>query len=384
MSGALDGLRVVDLTRYIPGPYATMLLGDLGADVVKIEEPPVGDPTRTVRPATGDGHESAVHASLNRNKRSILVDLRNADGVALVRQLAAKADVFVESFRPGALGRRGLGPSDLIPAHPRLVYCSVSGYGQDTPLAARAGHDVNYVARGGLLSSTAEPPRPAVAQVADMTGGLLALAGILSALQARARTGRGQHVDVSLLRGALGLMTVPFARLEAGGGSANELTGSYACYNVYRCRDWKALAVGALEPKFWEALCRALGHEDRISRQWDKEPGRSETIALFARSFATRDRDDWVAALSEAECCVEPVLDVKEALAEAQAQGVLVAQPSGDATLHVVGAPFGLHDTPTELRRPAPKAGEHTDEVLREAGYAADVIARLRESGAVA
>jgi len=382
MSGALDGLRVVDLTRYIPGPYATMLLGDLGADVVKIEEPPVGDPTRAVRPATGD--DSAVHASLNRNKRSILVDLRNPDGVALVRQLAAKADVFVEGFRPGALGRRGLGPNDLLAANHRLVYCSVSGYGQGTPFAGRAGHDVNYLARSGLLASPTEPPRPAVAQVADMTGGLLALVGILSALQARERTGRGQHVDVSLLGGALGLMTVPFARLEAGGSFVNELTGTYACYNVYRCRDWKALSVGALEPKFWEALCIALGHEDRVARQWEKEPGRSETIGLFARTFATRDRDDWVAALAEVECCVEPVLDAKEALAAAADQGLLVTQPSGSATLRMVGAPFGLRDTPPAVRRPAPKAGEHTDEVLREAGYAADVIARLRESGAVA
>lgn len=382
MTGALDGLRVVDVTRYIPGPYATMLLGDLGADVVKVEEPPIGDPTRAVPPVAGD--DSAVHACLNRNKRSILVDLRKPDGARLVRELATRADVFVESYRPGALDRRGLGSSQLLAANPRLVYCSVSGYGQHTPLSARAGHDVNYVARSGLLAAPAEPPRPVTAQLADMTGGLLTVIGIFAALQARERTGRGQHVDVSLLRGALCLMTVPLARLAAGGSVVNELTGTYACYNVYRCRDGKSLSIGALEPRFWEALCRAIGHDDRIPRQWEKEPGRSETIALFARSFATRDRDEWLAALREADCCAEPVLEAREALAEAERVGALVEQRLGDTTLRVVGAPFGLRDTPPAVLRPAPKAGEHTDEVLREAGYPVDAIARLRESGAVA
>jgi crotonobetainyl-CoA:carnitine CoA-transferase CaiB-like acyl-CoA transferase len=360
-------VRVEDLTRYIPGPYATMLLGDLGADVVKVEEPPIGDPTRAVHPPLGD--DSAVHASLNRNKRSVLVDLRHQDGGRLVRELAGKADVFVESYRPGGLARRGLGPAELLAANPRLVYCSLSGYGQAGTRAARAGHDVNYLGLGGLLSDSG---RPAVAQIADMTGGLLAVVGILAALRARERSGRGQHVDVSLLRGVLALMTVPLARLAAGGSAVNELTGQYACYNVYRCGDGRALSVGALEPKFWEALCRALGHEDRIPRQWEKEPGRGETVALFARTFATRGRDEWVAALRDADCCVEPVLEPREALAEAHAHRTLD------------GPPFGLGATPATLRRPAPKAGEHTDEVLREAGYAAEAIARLHQSGAVA
>jgi crotonobetainyl-CoA:carnitine CoA-transferase CaiB-like acyl-CoA transferase len=361
LSGALGGVRVVDLTRYIPGPYATMLLGDLGADVVKVEEPPIGDPTRAVPPRQGD--DSAVHASLNRNKRSILVDIKNQEGAQVVRELARQADVLVEAFRPGVLAKRGLGPAQLLAENPRLIYCSVSGYGQASAMAARAGHDINYVGRSGLLG-----PTPLPAQLADMTGGLLASIGILAALHARERSGRGQHVDVSLLRGALALMTVPLARLAAGGSEANELTGTHACYNVYRCKDGKSLSVGALEPKFWEALCRALGHEDRIGRQWERDPGRSETLALFERTFATRDRDDWAAALFLADCCVEPVLDAREALADAGHSG----------------APLGLSETPVSLRLPAPKPGQHTEEVLREAGYAAPRIARLRESGAVA
>ncbi len=183
MSAALAGLRVLDLTRYIPGPYCTMLLGDLGADVIKVEEPPVGDATRAVPPAVGE--DSAVHAALNRNKRSVVVDIRREAGSAVVRRLAAKADVLVEAFRPGALARRGLGAEDLRRENPRLVCCSLTGYGQDGPMAARAGHDVDYIALGGLLGATRDAEgRPILppTQLADMTGGLLATIGILAAL----------------------------------------------------------------------------------------------------------------------------------------------------------------------------------------------------------
>ena len=188
--GALSGLRVVDLTRHIPGPYCTMLLGDLGADVIKIEEPPMGDPTRGVPPAAGG--ESAVLGALNRNKRSLAVDLRNEEDAALVRRLAARADVFVESSRPGVLARRGLGPVELREANPRLVYCSLSGYGQGGPLASRAGHDIDYLALGGFLGTnrSADGPVLPATQVADMTGGLVATVAVLAALQARERTGR--------------------------------------------------------------------------------------------------------------------------------------------------------------------------------------------------
>jgi crotonobetainyl-CoA:carnitine CoA-transferase CaiB-like acyl-CoA transferase len=245
--GALSGVTVLDLTRYIPGPYCTMLLGDLGADVVKVEEPPVGDLTRVVPPAVGD--DSAIHAALNRNKRSVVVDIRQEAGAAVVRALARKADVLVEAYRPGALARRGLGSDDLRRENPRLVYCSLTGYGQDGPMAERAGHDVNYIALGGLLGAIRDgegrPVLPA-AQVADMTGGLLATIGILAALQARERTGRGQVVDVSMLEGVLALMTVPATRHLAGGPATNELAGTHACYNVYRCRDGRYLSVGAI------------------------------------------------------------------------------------------------------------------------------------------
>jgi len=369
--GALQGIRVLDLTRYIPGPYCTMLLGDLGADVVKVEEPPLGDPTRAVPPAAGE--DSAAHAALNRNKRSIAVDLRQDAGAALVKRLAASADVLVEGYRPGVLARRGLGAEALRAENPRLVYCSLTGYGQTGPLAPRAGHDVNYAARGGFLGANRDAEgRPVIpgAQVADMTGGLLATIGILAALQARERTGRGQVVDVSMLDGVLALMTVPAARTPPGAASANELSGTHACYNVYRCRDGRHLAVGALEPKFWEALCGALDLPQLAPRQWERGEKRRQAITVLAERFMSRDRDEWVSALRAADACVEPVLDVAEAVA---------ARPLGDGAAF----PVRLSETPMRQGRSVPALGAGTDEVLAEAGYGRVEIESLRTSGVI-
>lgn len=383
MSGALAGVRVLDLTRYIPGPYCTMLLGDLGADVIKVEEPPAGDPTRALPPAVGE--DSAAHACLNRNKRSIVVDLRQAEGVEIVRRLARDADVLVEAFRPGALAKRGLGPEALCGDHPRLVYCSVSGYGQTGPLASRAGHDVNYAALGGFLgTNVGADGRPVLplAQVADMAGALVATIGILAALQARQRTGQGQTVDASMFQAVLALLTLPSARGVAG-GRADELAGTHACYNVYRCRDGRHLAVGALEPRFWGGLCEALGRPELTRRQW-KEDAQPGLVAALAEVFATRDRDAWCRELAGRDVCVEPVLDLDEALAAPQAAGFLLEQPAQGASLRTPAPPLRLAGTPASVRREAPCLGQHSDEVLREAGYGPAEIGALRDAGVVA
>lgn len=362
---SLAGLRVLDLTRYIPGPYATMMLADLGADVVKVEEPPMGDATRGLPPAEGD--DSAAHAALNRNKRSVLLDLRTEAGARAVRRLAGRADVFVEAFRPGVLARRGLGPDPLLADNPRLVYCSITGFGEG-PNGARAGHDIGYLSRAGFLGgNTDDEGRPVlpIAQVADMAGAQAAVIGILAALQSRERTGRGQHVEVPLAAAARALMTLPLARLRAGAQGADELTGGYACYNVYRCRDGKWLSVGALEPKFWESLCRALGRPELVGRQWDGGERGRQVAAALAGLFATRDRDDWVRELAPADACVEPVLDPAEVT---------------EATRDVVR----LSATPASERRAAPALGAHTEEVLLEAGFAPGEIDALRPSRVVA
>ncbi len=375
---ALAGIRVLDLTRYIPGPWCTMLLGDLGADVVKVEEPFLGDPTRAVPPAVGG--DSAVHAALNRNKRSVAVDLRREQGADVVRRLAAQCDVLVEANRPGVMERRGLGPDALRAANPRLVYCSISGWGQDGPLALRAGHDITYLARSGFLegSGTRLPP----AQIADMAGALCATLSILAALQARERSGRGQRIDTSMFDGMLALLTLPAARQLAGGGRCDELSGAYACYNLYACRDARRVAVGALEPKFWEALCEGLGLPQLARAQWD-EKRQPELIETLRRTFAARDRDEWVERLAPLDACVEPVLDLDEALAQPHASRALVEQRLGAALLRTTWGAVRLSDTPAALRSPAAGLGQHTHEVLTGAGYTADEIERLREAGAV-
>jgi alpha-methylacyl-CoA racemase len=383
--GALAGIRVLDLSRYIPGPYATMTLADLGADVVKVE-PREGDPMRAFPPAVGG--ESAAHAALNRGKRSIVVDLRAEEGAALLRRLAGEADVFVEGFRPGVLARRGLGPEALLEANPRLVYCSVTGYGQDGPHAGRAGHDVGYAALGGFLdANTDHDGRPVVprTQVVDMTAGFLAVIGILAALQARERTGRGQHVDVSLLRASLALMTVPLTRSLASPEPGDELTGVYPCYTVYRCRDGKSLAVGALEPKFWEQLCQALGRPELAARQWATGEPRLHARAAVAALFASRDRDEWVRVLADHDVCVEPVLSADEVAAHPVTSGALWDQPVGGTVVRTVAPPVGLAGRRGEgTAPPVPTLGQHTDEVTAEAGFTRDDIQRLRGAGVLA
>ncbi len=372
MNGALAGIRVLDLTRYVPGPGCTRLLAALGADVVKVEEPPAGDPTRAMGP--GRDGESAIHAALNGGKRSIAVNLRDPRGADVVRRLAARADVLVEAFRPGVLARRGLGAPELTAENPRLVYCSISGYGAEGPLAGRAGHDITYLARGGLLEANRDaagtpvlPPAP----LADMTGVLFATVGVLAALQARERTGRGQVVGVSLAGGALASMALPAARVAAGASLASELTGTHACYNVYRCRDGRFLAVGALEPKFWQALCGALGRPDLASRQWAAGAEQATLVRELRELFATRDREEWTQALGSVDACVEPVLDLGEALAAA---GGIAAPETA----------LQLSATPLATPGPAPAVGHHAGAVLREAGYASPEIAGLRAAGVVA
>jgi crotonobetainyl-CoA:carnitine CoA-transferase CaiB-like acyl-CoA transferase len=382
---ALAGLRVLDLTRYIPGPYCTQLLAALGADVIKIEEPPFGDATRAVPPAPQG--ESVAHAVLNRGKRSLLVDLRQADGVEIVRRLAARADVLVESFRPGVLERRGLGAGVLRDLNPRLVYCSLSGFGAAGALAARAGHDVTYAARAGLIDlnrDAAGEPHVLGFQAADMTGALNATVAILAALLARAGSGVGQQVEVSLLGAALTQATLSAARAAAGGPRPDELTGSHACYQVYRCGDGRHLAVGALEPKFWERLCRALELPELIGRQWEEAPAREHTRARLAARFAERERDEWLRRLAPFDACVEPVLTPEEALADAQARPYASEVDVGGLRLRALGVPFQLHGTPAALAREAPEAGAHGVQVLTELGYSGAQIDALRRAGACA
>lgn len=392
----LDNVRVLDLSRLLPGPFCSQLLADFGADVVKVEDPGAGDYARWTEPRF-DGAEpsagSAFFASLNRNKRSIRIDLKAAAGREALLALLDGADVLLESFRPGVMERLGLGYDALLARNPRLVICPISGYGQDGPYRDRSGHDLNYLAATGVLDLCGEAagePAQAAVQIADVGGGaLLAAFGILAALRHRDRTGEGQVVDVSMAHGALAWLG-PLAAEQAAGRTARRgalaLGGGVLCYRVYRCSDgW--VSLGALEPKFFATFCRAIEREDLLEHQFDA-PGSTAHAALQA-VFAQRTREQWAQLAAEHDCCLEVVRSLEEALdgelVRERGMVVTLDQPGAEAPVTVLGNPLALSRTPADHHRlPVPALGEHTEQVLAEAGLSAERIAELQADGAVA
>jgi alpha-methylacyl-CoA racemase len=398
MSLPLEGVRVLDLSRLLPGGFCSLLLADFGADVVKVEDTGMGDYVRWSPPYYEGADETARGAlflGLNRNKRSMRIDLKNDRGRELLLRLARDADVLLESFRPGVLERLGVGYDRLLEVNPGLVICPITGYGQDGPYRDRSGHDMNYLGLIGLLGLTGEspehPPVQAAGQIADLGGGaLMAAFGILTALRHRDRTGEGQVVDVSMADGALSWLAMTAAQQLADGEvprrGTGALNGGLVCYRPYRCADgW--VTLGALEPKFWQAWCRGVGREDLIERQF--EATGSSTHAEVQAVFLQRTRDEWQAFASEHDCCLEPVLDLDEALdselVRAREMVVEIDQPGAERPVRLLGVPVKMSATPGDPGRlPGPALGEHTVEVLREAGLSDDEIASLEEAGAIA
>jgi crotonobetainyl-CoA:carnitine CoA-transferase CaiB-like acyl-CoA transferase len=394
----LEGIRVLDLSRLLPGGFCSLLLADFGADVVKVEDTGAGDYVRWSPPFYEGAEETAKGAlflSLNRNKRSIRIDLKNDRGREVLLALVKDADVLLESFRPGVLDRLGVGYDTLLEANPGLVICPITGYGQDGPYRDRSGHDMNYLGLIGLLGMQGEgpdrPPVQSAGQIADLGGGaLMAAVGILTALHHRDRTGVGQVVDVSMADGALSWMAMVAARVLAGDPAPERgrdvLSGGLVCYRPYACADGY-VTLGALEPKFFQAWCRGVGREDLIEKQFEA-PG-SEAEAEIAAVFLERTRAEWQAFAAEVDCCLEPVLDLDEALASelvrAREMVVEIDQPGAAEPVRLLGVPIKMSATPGDPRRlPGPALGEHTEEVLREAGFSEDEVAQLTEAGAVA
>jgi alpha-methylacyl-CoA racemase len=385
----LQGVRVLDLSRLLPGPFATLVLADLGADVVKLEEPQGGDYLRWMPPLAGE--QSGYFHAINRNKRSVALDLRRPEGAAAFLRLARGADVVLESFRPGVLERLGLGWDALHAANPRLVLCSISGYGQDGPYRERAGHDLDYAAIAGVvaLNGPAERPLPLGVQVADLAGGSWpAVAGILAALVRRGVTGEGAHVDVSMTEGALALLAMAHGAASARGAplarAGEILNGGAACYDVYRTKDGRFVALAALEPKFFEAFCAAVGRPELADRHLD-DGGRGPRAELEA-IFASRTREEWTRFAGEHDVCVAPVLEGDEPRDDPQlrARGAFVEieTPWEGRALPGVATPVRIRGVQAPLRA-APQLGEHTAAVLREAGFSEDELAALRASGVV-
>jgi alpha-methylacyl-CoA racemase len=393
----LEGVRVLDLSRLLPGGFCSLLLADYGADVLKVEDTGVGDYVRWAPPFYEGAERSAASAlflSLNRGKRSIRLDLKSGEGREVFLRLVREADVVLESFRPGVMDRLGVGYYVLREENPGLVYCAISGYGQDGPFRDRSGHDMNYLARVGLLGLTGDadgPPVQAAGQIADLGGGALTAAfGILAALRERDRSGEGQLVDVSMADGALSWLAMVAARYFADGTApgrgGHELAGGLLCYRPYRCSDgW--VALGALEPKFWAAWCRGVGREDLIERQFEA-PG-SDAHAEVEALFAARSRAEWEAFADEHDCCLEPVLGLDEALESelVRSRGMVaeLEQPGAERPVRLLGVPVKLSRTPGDpARAPGPALGADTDAVLAGLGYSGEEIARLNASGAVA
>jgi alpha-methylacyl-CoA racemase len=393
----LADVRVLDLTRLLPGGFCSLLLADLGAEVLKVEDTGMGDYIRWAPPYYGDeeqqglGTRSALYLSLNRGKRSARLDLKSEAGREAFLRLAADYDAVLDGFRPGVLERLGVGYERLREANPALVVCAITGYGQDGPDAQRAGHDQNYLGLTGLLGLTGQrdgPPTLAAGQIADLNGGVMAAFATLAALHEARRSGQGQLVDVSMTDGALSWLAMVAGRYFCDGvvprRGDGELSGKLVCYLPYEAADgW--VSCGALEPKFWAAFCNGVGRPDLIEGQFDS-PG-SKTWEDVAAVFRSRTREEWRAFNDEHDCCVEPILDLDEALdselVRAREMVVELDQP-GLGPVRQLGVPVKLSRTPGDPSRPAPAFGEHTEAVLREAGYTAEEVAAMIESGAAA
>lgn len=377
----LEGLLILDSAHQYPGPYCSMLLGDLGAEVIKIEQPKVGDPTRKL-PSMG------FFNAVNRNKRSVTLDLKQPEAKDVLYRLARRADVFTEGFRPGVVDRLEIGRPKLSALNPRLIYCSISGYGQDGPYRDLTGHDLSYLGAAGMLDRLRDdrgnPIMPGIA-IADLSSGMFAAIGILAALAAREKTGRGQYVDCSMFDGLISWMSVPFG-MFFDRGAPKKFT--MAGYGIFRAGDGRHFTISIThEDWFWERLCAALDLEEYKGLKGLERVIRGAEIDRKLREvFAARPASAWLEILNRADVPAGPVNDTREATEDPQvaARGMLeeVALKSGKK-IKQVRFPVKLSETPAAIRRPPPELGEHSDEILAWVGYTPDEIAAFRKKGVI-
>ncbi len=367
----LKNIRILDLSRLLPGPYATQLLADLGAEVIKVETPLLGDYAREAPPEFGG---SAMFSMINRGKKSIALNYRNKRGREVFLRLAERCDVIVETFKPGSVERWGIAYQQVRERNPGVVYCSISGYGQSGPLRDRVGHDINYIALSGLLGLTGEaggPPVPPAVQVADLAGATQAVVAILAALLKRQHSGEGQYLDIAMLDAAVHWMQPTAGALAHSGISpqrgAMPLTGGSPCNNVYATRDGKYLALGALEPPFWREFCALVERPDLIPHAFDRDYV-AETAAIFRR----RTQAGWLEAFAKKEVPLDPVLSLEEAIDHPQIvhRGLASTEEVRLGSLF----PYG------EAQREAPARGQDTFEVLSQAGFSAGEIEEMAAS----
>lgn len=391
MTLPLEGIRVLDLSRLLPGPFATMLLADFGAEVIKVEDPIQGDYMRRWLPfyTKGANKESATFLSLNRNKKSIILNLKEPEGQKIFYRLAEKSDVIFETFRPGVMQKLQIDYETIRKINPQIIYCSLSGYGQNGPYKDLPGHDVNYLGVAGVGSLTGEPDQPKLmgVQVADIGGGgLNAALAILMAIIARSKTGEGQYTDVAMLDGAMTWLALAFpsywASKEIPVRGDDLLTGGRPGYGIYKTKDNKFIAVGALELKFWRNLCIAIGREDLADAQQPTGKEKKEISEILKKVILTKTRDEWFELSKQTDICISPVYELDEIMADPQVQAremIVDFKDERFGNIKYIGMPFKLSETPGNIRTRAPGYGEHTEEILRSLNYSKQEIETLRK-----
>lgn len=375
----LNGITILDLTRLFPGPMCTLHLADMGADVIKIEDTTIGDYARQMPPM--QNQNSYFFNAVNRNKKSVAIDFTKKQGQELFLKLAKSADVIVESFRPGIVKKMGIDYDTIKIVNPRIVYCSITGYGQTGPYSRKAGHDMNFAAYSGVLHRNAATPFLPNFQIGDIVGGALnAAMGILAALVQQKTTGEGQYIDVSMLDGVLAHTAPAMAMAEYS--EHNFLTGTLPCYSIYPTKDDKYMALAALEYKFWERFCKAVERTDLLPLHMVSGQDASTLFQELTTLFKSNTRDYWTAKLDAVDCCASPVLSVTEAINNEQiiARSSVVKQQhpkEGEVTQFALPLKFSSFDF--EIKTPAPTLGEHTHEVLSENGYTKAEIEELKK-----
>ncbi|MBI5928389.1 MAG: CoA transferase [Chloroflexi bacterium] len=388
MAGPLTSLKILDFSTLLPGPFATLLLGDMGADIIRIEAPNRPDILRETPPMVGQ--HSAAHATLNRNKRSLGLNLKHSAAPILIKKLVQTYDIVIEQFRPGVMDRLGVGYAALKEANPRLIYCAITGYGQTGPYRDRAGHDNNYLALSGLMSHSGRldtGPHPQGTQIADIGGGSYgAVVGILGAVIHRLYTDEGQFLDVAMLDGAIAWNAMAGANFLSGGelpSYESWLLNGGTHYGYYRTADGRYLSVSALEPQFWQGFCKAIERPDLIPRLTHAGPEMRRVRDEIAGVMLTKTLDEWLAIFDPLDACVEPVLNLAEMSEhpQVQAREMIVPVPNENGTLNQIAHPIKYSATPTDYQFSGVALGQHTQEILHELGYATAQIEQLQADG---
>ena len=389
---ALEGIKVLDLSRLAPGPYCSMLLADFGADVTLVEAVPGSSAKLGSGRRSENADRAAAYNALGRGKKSIALNLKDPAAKDVFYELAKDADVVLEGFRPGVVKRLGVDYDSLAKINPRIIYCSLSGFGQTGPYSNLVGHDINYISVGGALGVTGRPGQPPaipINLVADFAGGgMHAALAICIAIIAREKTGRGQNVDIGMSDGVLSLMTSAFIGYFSQGNVIKPgeflLNGSVPWYNTYECSDGRWFGIGSIEPHFYEALCKVMGLEEYLDKQHDQSIY-PEMKAKYEAVFKTKTADEWMEIMSQHDICAAPVLEMDRVVTDPHnvARGMVVEVDSPIGKVKQIGVGAKLSDTPGQVRTTAPIIGQHTNDVLKGIGYDEAKIASLRESGAV-